>query len=440
MTNVVVFLTDQQRWDTMGLHGNPLELTPNLDRFASTGTFCEYAFTNQPVCAPTRACLQTGRWPTQTGVYRNGIPLAADADTLARRFAAAGYETAYIGKWHLSEMDDKPVPAQLRGGYQHWFAADAVELMSDAYDAKLYDADGVLHNLPGYRSDAFVDAAIRWLARPHDKPFLLFVSVIEPHHQNSRDDYPAPDGYRERYENRWVPPDLAALGGTTQQHLGGYWGMVKRTDEGFGRLLDALRSLGRTDDTVVCYTTDHGCHFKTRNGEYKRSAHDASIRIPLAFNGPGFVAGGRRPELVGLLDVVPTLLDAAGLPHDDLPGRSLRTALSGAADWPEEVYVQISESQVGRAIRTRRYTYAVTAPDADGWDDAYAPHYVEDLLYDNVSDPHQLSNLAGLASHREVADQLRDRLLARMAEAGEPAATISPAAPRPAGQRRAVPL
>jgi arylsulfatase A-like enzyme len=440
MTNIVVFLTDQQRWDTMGLHGNPLELTPNLDRFASGGTFCEYAFTNQPVCAPTRACLQTGRWPTQTGVYRNEIPLPTDADTIARRFAAGGYETAYVGKWHLAEMDDAPVPPELRGGYEHWFAADAVELMSDAYDAKLYDGDGVLHELPGYRSDAFVDAAIRWLSRPHDRPFLLFVSVIEPHHQNSRDAYPAPDGYRERYENRWVPSDLAALGGSTQQHLGGYWGMVKRVDEGFGRLLDALRSLRLLDDTVVCYTTDHGCHFKTRNGEYKRSAHDASIRIPLAFNGPGFVAGGRRPELVSLLDVAPTLLDAAGLPHDDLPGRSVLDAVRGGADWPEEVYVQISESQVGRAIRTRRYTYAVTAPDADGWHVPAATRYVEDLLYDNVSDPHQLANLAGLASHRELADRLRDRLLARLAAAGEATATIDPAPPRPAGQRRSYPL
>lgn len=434
LTNVVVFLTDQQRYDTMGLHGNPLDLTPNLDRFAAEGTFCPTAFTNQPVCAPARAMIQTGRYPTETGVYRNGIPLPADAVTLAHRFTAAGYDTAYVGKWHLAGTDDRPVPPESRGGYGHWLAADVVEFLSDAYDSRLYDGDGTLHRLPGYRSDTYVDAAIDYLARPHERPFLLFVSLIEPHHQNTRDDYPAPDGYRERYEGRWVPPDLAALGGSTHQHLGGYWGMVKRVDEGFGRLLDALHSTGLRDDTVVCHATDHGCHFKTRNDEYKRSAHDASIRIPLAFGGPGFAGGGRHDGLVSLVDLAPTLLAAAGLDHADLPGHPVQ-----AGPGPAEVYVQISESQVGRAIRTARWTYAVRAPNADGWADPCAGTYVETELYDLAADPYQLTNLAGYESHRALADTLRARLLARMAAAGEPAATIEPAPAHPSGQLRVDP-
>ena len=115
------------------------------------------------------------------------------------------------------------------------------------------------------------------------EPFFLFLSFLEPHHQNHRDDYPAPDGYAERYAGRWTPPDLAALGGSSASHLGGYWGMVKRLDEVLGRLLDALKSLDLLDDTIVLFTTDHGCHFKTRNSEYKRSCHDASVRVPLPF-------------------------------------------------------------------------------------------------------------------------------------------------------------
>lgn len=99
--NVVLFLTDQQRWDTTGLGGCPLELTPNLDRIGCRGTHVVNAVTPQPVCAPARAALQTGRWPTQTGVYRNGIPLPTPERTLGHRFAEAGYETALIGKWHL---------------------------------------------------------------------------------------------------------------------------------------------------------------------------------------------------------------------------------------------------------------------------------------------------------------------------------------------------
>ena len=114
------------------------------------------------------------------------------------------------------------------------------------------------------------------------EPFFLFISYIEPHHQNHIDDYPPPDGYREQYTGRWTPPDLAALGGSSAQHLGGYFGMVKRLDEALGRLQDALESLSLSDNTVVLFTSDHGNHFKTRNAEYKRSCHESSVRVPTA--------------------------------------------------------------------------------------------------------------------------------------------------------------
>ena len=104
---------------------------------------------------------------------------------------------------------------------------------------------------------------------------------------------------------RWTPPDLAALGGSTQQHLGGYYGMVKRLDEALGRLRDALRSLDMLDNTIILFTSDHGCHFKTRNNEYKRSCHESSIRVPTAISGPGFNNRGRVDRLVSLVDLPP---------------------------------------------------------------------------------------------------------------------------------------
>lgn len=424
--NVVVFFTDQQRADATGLGGNPLDLTPNFDRFASRGVHVPDAFTCQPVCAPARSALQTGRYPTTTGVYRNAIALPRDERTLAHHFAAAGYDTAYVGKWHLAGYNTDPVPPESRGGYQHWVAADVPELMSDAYDARLFDAHGTELRLPGYRADAYVDAAIDYLARPHDRPFFLFCSITEPHHQNSRDDYPAPEGYAERYDGRWTPPDLAALGGTSGEQLGGYWGMVKRVDEAFGRLLDALISRGLRDHTIVAFTSDHGCHFKTRNDEYKRSAHEASIRIPMALSGPGLDGRGPVTRLASLIDLPPTLLEAAGLPAvPELDGRSL---LSDAGDEPDDVFVQISESQVGRALRTRRWKYAISAPDADGWDDPAAKRYVESALYDLDADPYELTNLAGDPAYAAVAAQLRDRLVERMVQAGEQRPEIVPPA------------
>ena len=438
--NVIVFFTDQQRWDTTGVHGNPLDLTPNFDRLAREGTHIAHSFTCQPVCAPARSSLQTGLYATRTGVFRNGIALSDDTPTLAHHFGAAGYATGYIGKWHLA--GEEPVSAPRRGGYDFWLGSNALEFTSDTYRTVMYDGDNRPVRLPGYRVDALTDAAIRFVDARQEDPFFLFVSYLEPHHQNHLDDYPPPEGYRERYTGRWIPPDLAALGGSTHAHLGGYYGMVKRLDEALGRLLDALQSLDLLDNTIILCTSDHGCHFKTRNAEYKRSCHEASIRVPTALRGPGFDGGGRVGELVSLVDLPPTLLGAAGLPVPPaMQGRSLLPLLRGErAGWPDDVFVQISESQVGRAVRTHRWKYSVVAPGKDGNRDAASDEYAEEFLYDLQSDPHELTNLVGAASHRAVADALRARLIGRMVAAGEAAPTIAPAPPFPAqGQRRVSP-
>ena len=443
--NVLVFFTDQQRWDCAGLHGNPLDLMPNFDRLARAGTHVRHSFTCQPVCGPARSCLQTGRYATQLGTHINGVTLPPDSRTLAHHFAAAGYRTGYIGKWHLGDVNSAgPVTPAERGGYQDWLAANQLEYTSDAYATNLYDEQGKEQHLHGYRVDALTDAAIRYVTTPRDQPFFLFLSYIEPHHQNYRDDYPAPDGYAERYQSRWVPPDLLALGGTTHSHLAGYYGMVKRLDEALGRVYDALKSTGQLENTILLFTSDHGCHFKTRNSEYKRSCHDASIRVPTMFHGPGFMGGGDRAELVSLIDLPPTLLDAAGLSiPSEMPGRSLLRRLHGgsAAEWPDDVFVQISEAQNARAIRTRRWKYCVSVQGADAKAASHArdwPEYTEEALYDLASDPYELINLAGFASHAATCAALRERLLRRMAAVGEPLPRIHPAPVRPTPGQRTV--
>ncbi|MCZ6632120.1 MAG: sulfatase-like hydrolase/transferase [bacterium] len=434
--NVVVFFTDQQRWDTSGLHGNPMDLTPNFDAMAQRGTHVAYSFTCQPVCGPARSCLQTGLYATNTGCWRNGIPLRPDARTLAHYFKDAGYKTGYIGKWHLA--DEEPVPEEKRGGYEYWLASNVLEFSSDAYNTVMYNNDNEAVKMPGYRVDAQTDAAIRFIDDHQDDPFFLFVSYLEPHHQNHLDDYPPPDGYRERYTGGWVPPDLAALGGSTHQHLGGYYGMVKRLDEAFGRLLDALKSLDLVDHTVILFTSDHGCHFKTRNSEYKRSCHESAARVPTAFQGPGFNGGGQIQELVSLIDLPPTLLDAAGISvPEEMEGRSILPLTRGEnADWPEEVFMQISEAQVGRAVRTHRWKYGVDAPEKHGGQDAGSDIYVEQYLYDLQADPYELANLIGRESHQEVAEVMRERLIRRMVEVGEDAPEIVAAKIQPGRQRR----
>lgn len=426
--NVIVFFTDQQRWDTTGVHGNPLELTPNFDRIALNGTHCFNAFTCQPVCAPARAALQTGKYATTAGIERNGRTLGTQK-TLAHYFKEGGYTTGYIGKWHLASRD--PVPQDEQGGYDFWLGANVLEATSDTYRTVVYDKNEKKIFLPGYRTDAQTDAAIRYVSEQNEQPYFLFLSYLEPHHQNHVDDYPPPDGYRERYTGRWTPGDLAAMGGSSAYHLGGYYGMVKRVDEALGRLMDALKSLGQLDNTIILFTTDHGNHFKTRNSEYKRSCHEASIRIPMALCGPCFNEGGRITELVSLVDMPPTLLDAAGLPiPKEMEGRSI---LDGRKNWPDDIFVQISESQVGRAVRTKRWKYGVTAGPDIGERDALV--YTEQYLYDLEYDPHEQVNLIGYASHREVSKDMQKRLLRYIKEVEGASPAIVNAEETPSEQR-----
>ncbi len=427
--NVIFFFTDQQRYDTVGAAhrgfgtwGGACGLTPNFDCMAQDGTYAEYAFTPQPVCGPARAVLQTGKYATVTGNFRNGIALPDKHRTMADYFSEAGYDTGYIGKWHLAE-GRHAVPKNKRGGYQWWLGANSLEHTSTAYDTLLYDNDDNPVRLPGYRVDALTDAAIRYVGerRDSEKPFFLFLSFLEPHFQNCFDDFPAPDIYKNLPVS-YMPPDLGALKGTAWEHLGGYYGMVKRLDEALGRIRDALKSLGMEENTILVFSSDHGCHFKTRNKEYKRSCHESSIRIPLAFYGGPFTGGGKLREKVSLIDLAPTLLDACGLPvPGDMQGRSVMPWVRREAAGPShrDIFVQISESQVGRAIRTDRWKYSVEALDKDPLRDAGSMEYTETFLYDLEHDPYELHNLIHSKAHETVCRVLSEKLKKCMEQAGE---------------------
>jgi arylsulfatase A-like enzyme len=434
--NVLIVFADQQRWDTLGVNGSPMGLTPNLDRLAREGTRFLLPVTNQPVCAPARACLLTGQYATTHGVWRNGIGLTGREQTLATCLAGAGYQTGYVGKWHLAghEHGPGPVPLGSRGGFaDFWEAANATEMVSHPFDTVLYDSAGNEVRPPGYRVDATTDRTIAALHRFADdgRPFLLMVSYLEPHHQNDVDRYVPPEGYEARYADPFVPPDLRPLPGNWQTQLPGYYGCVASLDENLGRLLAALRQTGQLARTIVVYTADHGCHFRTRNGEYKRSCHDASLRVPLVLWGGPFTRRQVVPEPVGLVDLAPTLLDATGVPvPPGVQGRSLlplsRREADACESWPDEALVQISESCTGRALRSERWTYGVTAPERPGPAAPASEVYVETHLYDDFADPAQHVNLLGRQRYRDVAQQLRARLLTRMMAVGETAPEIHP--------------
>lgn len=169
------------------------------------------------------------------------------------------------------------------------------------------------------------------------------------------------------------------------------------------------------EETIILFTSDHGCHFKTRNDEYKRSCHEASIRVPTFFRGPGFAPGSEPSRPISLIDLPPTLLEAAGItPPEEMQGHSL---LSEGG--PQDIFIQVSESHLGRALRTERWKYEIVAEDADGWFNMNTDSYREDVLYDLEEDPHELNNLIDRPEFEDVRSALRVRLLDRMVEAGE---------------------
>jgi arylsulfatase A-like enzyme len=429
--NVLVVLTDQQRFDTLGVHGNPMDVTPNADAAARRGTFFERAMSPQPVCGPTRACLQTGQYATTHGVTTNGGVLGDEPHFLANAFGRAGYRTGYVGKWHLSSARRAPVPEGERGGYDHWVAADAFEHTSHPYEGLLYDADGEPVRFDGYRVDALTDLAAEFVAdAAGEEPFFCFLSYLEPHHQNDMGRYVAPQGYDWEYRDPWVPPDLAGQPGDWGTELPDYYGICRRIDECFGRLLGTLEAAGVREDTVVLFTSDHGSHFRTRNEEYKRSAHDASARVPAVLTGPGFEGGGRVEEPVSLVDLPPTLLDAAGLDvPEPMDGDSVSPLVDGESDdWKEGAFLQpVSHEEVGCALRTERWTYAVHAPGV-GSSEPQPDRYVERYLYDNRADPAQRTNLVGRPDYRDVADDLRAALCERIAAVEDREPTVERAA------------
>jgi arylsulfatase A-like enzyme len=449
--NIVLYIADQFRWDCVSAYGlNPMQVTPNLDGVAARGTAFQNAVTNQPLCSPSRACLFTGQYATQAGVWTLTTPevgIKPDAVTLATVLRSQGYSTNYIGKWHLapgSHDDPKAwgfVPREYRGGFLDlWQGANLLEFTSHPYQGTIWNGDGEpMHFEDTYRVDYLTGLAVDFLRRKQEKPFLLVLSQLEPHFQNDVNAFVPPKGYRERYMNPFVPQDLRFFPGDWDEQMPNYYGDIKSIDDSVGTVLKTLDEQGLTDNTIFLFVSDHGCHFRTRNDEYKRSPHESSIHIPLLVQGPGFDQARMVRELVSMIDVTPTLLDAAGVqPPSTMTGQSLLPLLNDPAArkaWPQEAFIQISQSMVGRALRTDQWTYCVVDPTLSG-EHPYSNNYVEYQMYNLASDPHQLVNLAGRRDvpklvhafgerpDAEVADHLRERLLAHMAAAGDPPAQI----------------
>lgn len=431
--NIIFYFSDQQRWDTVNE-----TVTPNLMELAAQGVKFENNFTCQPVCGPARACLQTGLYATQCGCCFNGIPLPNDITPLAHYFNEAGYDTAYIGKWHLASdrlpgvgfhCEKTAVPKDKQGEYKYWRAADVLEFTSHGYDGYVFDGDGNKLDFKGYRADCINDYALEYLdSRDKEKPFFMFISQLEPHHQNDHNCY---EGYKETvndYKDYPLPDDLTFLKGNYREMYPDYISAINRLDYNVGRLVDKLKELGIYDDTVIIYTSDHGSHFKTRNPEYKRSCHESSTHTPLIIKGGGFEGGKIENRITSLIDIPPTLLSMAGIP---IPKSYMGMDLTKQIDNPELkrkcAFIQISEASNSRAVRTERFKYEIRDIAVTGYAHSSASTYLESYLYDLKFDPNEKKNLIKDKRYSHVRDELKHLLIEEMVKAGEDRPMILPA-------------
>lgn len=436
--NVLMICADQFRADFIGAnHKNSSIKTPHIDALAARGINFSQCISNQPLCSPSRASFLTSRYATETGVWRLGLELDHSLPTIATEFRKNGYTSNFIGKWHVSATDAKSnlgwiPPGPSRGGFDDlWEGANVLELVSHPYEGNYWDNDGKdIGYKDEYRVDFITGRAVQFVERQHNKPWFLFLSQLEPHHQNDMDEFVPPRRYEGKYTDPYIPTDLRNLPGNWRSRIPGYYGCVQAIDDCVGTMVSALERTGQLDNTIILFFSDHGCTFRTRMGEYKRSPHESSIHVPFVIAGPGFDRSAVVEEVVSLIDLMPTLLDGAGLSVPaSLRGKSLKPLgedPQARKAWDSTVFFQISQSICGRGIRTRDWCYCAFDPAVKYGEAERSSRYQDFALYSVATDPDESLNLVGRPEYREIADELRRELISRIAAAGEPETSITP--------------
>jgi len=418
--NLLIVLADQWRAEAFGYAGNPDVRTPNLDQLRREGgtvAFCN-AVSAVPVCCPARASLFTGQRALTHGVFLNDVPLAGSALTLANVLRQAGYDTAYIGKWHLDGRGRSNfTPPERRQGFDFWRAVECTH----NYSNSIYYADTPQKlKWQGYDAFAQTRAAQEYLrARAGAaKPFFLVLSWGPPH-----DPYElAPAELRASYPPAalHLPPNVPpAMHAEARRMMSGYYAHCTALDGCCGQLRQTLRETGLEPNTLLVFTADHGDLLGAHGGRNKQQPYDDSVRVPLLLHWP---AGFREPHprvveaMISTEDLMPTLLSLCGVPIPaSVEGLDFSQCIRGGKDpsggvalisciAPFGQWTRAKGGREYRGIRTPRHTYVC---DLNGpW-----------LLFDNAKDPWQTNNLVSQPKAAKLQRQLHAQLQRKLAQA-----------------------
>jgi arylsulfatase A-like enzyme len=438
--NLVFFLVDQLRRQSCGYDGDVRAQTPNIDWLARHGMDFVNAVSSDPVCGPYRASLMTGKFASTTGMVINEMRANPNHDCIGHVLTRSGYDTAYIGKWHLwsnrTEGENLPengfVPAgKWRLGFDGYWAA--YNFNFDYFHPNYFLSDGERIVGDGYETKFSTDLALKWLSqRDRTKPFALFLSFGPPHdpwewtnvperlaRQFAGIEFPFPQTYKDGSAEYWEPTmDRGWWLNTVKPNLkkwqAVYAAMVASIDECCGVLLSRLRQDELDGNTMFVFTSDHGEMFGAHGRMAKNIFYEEAVRIPFLVYWPGRIeAGSRCHECIGTPDIMPTLLGALGL---EIPcgveGIDFSPHLFGQAGPQNESSLLQGMGHTWlwldgfewRGLRSKQFTYAVQRCDG------------AEFLFDNLNDPPQKHNLASQSSYAEARETAKNIMSEKMAD------------------------
>jgi arylsulfatase A-like enzyme len=412
--NVVFVFADQWRAQATGYAGDPNVKTPHLDQLAAESVNFRNAVSGCPVCSPYRGTLMTGRHPDKHGIFVNDVPLAEDQAFLGQTFLDAGYQTGYIGKWHIDGQGRSAyIPRERRRGFEYW---KVLECTHDYNQSKYYADSPELQQWEGYDVFAQTRDAQQYMTDHHAQgPFTLLLSWGPPHNPYET----APALFKAMYDHATlvlppnIPPEHEA---EARRDLAGYYAHCSALDQCVGALRSTLATLGIADNTIFVFTSDHGDMLGSQGQMRKQRPWDESIRVPFLLHYPAGLKPGVRTieEPITTVDLMPTLLGLCDIPvPGSCQGYDWSGVLRGKEPVPETAALLACYTPFGewtramggreyRGLRTRRYTYV---RDLSGpW-----------LFFDNEADPYQQKNLVGVAEHGDLAQQLNKQLLEKLA-------------------------